>query len=91
LKPIGYCASIAAVIAPRIHSDTVFRLAFAADSIRFRSSKSLPNVDPPISYMTSPLLGQSTQMLGASLGSGGQNRGLNPCIKSAARDRCNWL
>jgi hypothetical protein len=26
----------------------------------------------------SPLFGQSTQMLGASLGSGGQNGGLNP-------------
>ena len=28
--------------------------------------------------MTSPLFGQATQMLGASLGSGGQNGGLNP-------------
>jgi hypothetical protein len=31
-----------------------------------------------INYLSSPLFGQSTQMLGASLGSGGQNGGLNP-------------
>jgi len=37
-----------------------------------------PNFGPPTNYMTSPLFGQSTQMLGASLGSGGQNGGLNP-------------
>ena len=37
-----------------------------------------PNFGPPINYMSSPLFGQSTQMLGASLGSGGQNGGLNP-------------
>src|SRR5712692_9920798 len=28
--------------------------------------------------MSSPLFGQATQMLGASLGTGGQNGGLNP-------------
>jgi hypothetical protein len=37
-----------------------------------------PNFGNPINYMSSPLFGQSTQMLGASLGSGGQNGGLNP-------------
>jgi hypothetical protein len=37
-----------------------------------------PNFGPPTNYMTSPLFGQATQMLGASLGSGGQNGGLNP-------------
>ena len=37
-----------------------------------------PNFAPPVNYMTSPLFGQSTQMLGASLGAGGQTGGLNP-------------
>jgi hypothetical protein len=37
-----------------------------------------PNFGPPINYLSSPLFGQSTQMLGASLGSGGQSGGLNP-------------
>jgi hypothetical protein len=37
-----------------------------------------PNFGPPINYLSSPLFGQSTQMLGASLGGGGQNGGLNP-------------
>jgi hypothetical protein len=37
-----------------------------------------PNFGPPINYMGSPLFGQSTQMLGASLGSGAQSGGLNP-------------
>ena len=37
-----------------------------------------PNFGPPTNYMTSPLFGQATQMLGASLGAGGQNGGLNP-------------
>ena len=36
------------------------------------------NFGPPTNYLTSPLFGQSTQMLGASLGAGGQNGGLNP-------------
>lgn len=36
------------------------------------------NFGPPINYLSSPLFGQSTQMLGASLGSGGQSGGLNP-------------
>jgi len=36
-----------------------------------------PLVSPPTNYLTSPLFGKSTQMLGASLASGGQN-GLNP-------------
>ena len=35
-------------------------------------------VGPPTNYLSSPLFGQSTQMLGASLGSGGQSGGLNP-------------
>ena len=37
-----------------------------------------PNFGSPVNYMTSPLFGQSTQMLGASLGAGGQTSGLNP-------------
>jgi hypothetical protein len=37
-----------------------------------------PNFGSPINYLSSPQFGQSTQMLGASLGSGGQNGGLNP-------------
>jgi hypothetical protein len=37
-----------------------------------------PNFGLPVNYMTSPLFGQSTQMLGASLGAGGQTGGLNP-------------
>ena len=37
-----------------------------------------PNFGPPVSYMTSPLFGQATQMLGSSLGAGGQTGGLNP-------------
>jgi len=37
-----------------------------------------PNFGSPINNMSSPLFGQSTQMLGASLGSGGQGGGLNP-------------
>jgi hypothetical protein len=37
-----------------------------------------PNFGPQVNYMTSPLFGQATQMLGASLGSGGQTGGLNP-------------
>jgi hypothetical protein len=37
-----------------------------------------PNFGSPINYLSSPQFGQATQMLGASLGSGGQNGGLNP-------------
>ena len=37
-----------------------------------------PNFGNPINYLSSPQFGQSTQMLGASLGSGGQGGGLNP-------------
>jgi hypothetical protein len=37
-----------------------------------------PNFGPPVNYLTSPLFGQATQMLGASLGAGGQTGGLNP-------------
>jgi hypothetical protein len=37
-----------------------------------------PNFGSPINYLSSPQFGQSTQMLGASLGSGAQNGGLNP-------------
>ena len=37
-----------------------------------------PNFGPPVNYMTSPLFGQATQMLGASFGAGGQTGGLNP-------------
>jgi hypothetical protein len=44
---------------------------WSTDSIVLRSHR-------PINYLSSPLFGQSTQMLGASLGSGGQNGGRNP-------------
>ena len=37
-----------------------------------------PNFGSSVNYMSSPLFGQSTQMLGTSLGSGGPNGGLNP-------------
>ena len=37
-----------------------------------------PNFGSPINYLSSPQFGQSTQMLGASLGTGGQSGGLNP-------------
>ena len=37
-----------------------------------------PDFGPPVNYMTSSLFGQGTQTLGASLGSGGSNGGLNP-------------
>jgi len=37
-----------------------------------------PNFGPPDNYMTSPLFGQATQMLGASRGTRGQTGGLNP-------------
>src|ERR1035438_1834247 len=38
VRPMAYCASIAAATVPRIHSDTVCWLARATDSIRFRSA-----------------------------------------------------
>jgi hypothetical protein len=37
-----------------------------------------PNFGPPTNYLSSPLFGQATQMLGTSLGTGGQAGGLNP-------------
>jgi hypothetical protein len=37
-----------------------------------------PNFGSPIYYLSSPQFGQATQMLGASLGTGGQGGGLNP-------------
>jgi len=37
-----------------------------------------PNFGPPISDLSNPLFGQSTQMLASSLGSGGPNGGFNP-------------
>jgi hypothetical protein len=37
-----------------------------------------PNFEPPTNYLSSPLFGQATQMLGSSLGSGGDSGGLNP-------------
>jgi hypothetical protein len=37
-----------------------------------------PNFGPPTSDLSSPLFGQSTQTLAASLGSGGTNGGFNP-------------
>jgi hypothetical protein len=40
-----------------------------------------PNFGPPTNYMTSPLFGQATQMLGSSLGSGGDSGGLNPLFQ----------
>ena len=53
------------------------RLSLQARADFFNSFKH-PNFGPPTNYMTSPLFGQATQMLGASLGSGGQNGSLNP-------------
>jgi hypothetical protein len=43
-----------------------------------------PNFGPPINYLSSPLFEQSTQMLGPSLASGGQNGGLNPLYQVGA-------
>jgi hypothetical protein len=40
-----------------------------------------PNFGPPTNYLSSPLFGQSKQMLGTSLGSGGQSGGLNPLYR----------
>jgi hypothetical protein len=37
-----------------------------------------PNFGPPTNYLTSPLFGQSTQMLASALGTGGDYGGLNP-------------
>jgi len=37
-----------------------------------------PNFGSPISFLSSPQFGQSTQMLASSLGSGGQSGGLSP-------------
>jgi hypothetical protein len=37
-----------------------------------------PNFGPPTNYLSSPLFGESTQTLAASLGTGGQGGGLNP-------------
>ena len=37
-----------------------------------------PNFGSPVNYLSSPQVGQSTQMVGTSLGSGGQSGGLNP-------------
>jgi hypothetical protein len=39
-----------------------------------------PNFAQPVNYLTSPQFGQSTQMLGTSLGSGGQG-GLSPLFQ----------
>ena len=44
-----------------------------------------PNFGNPINYLSSPQFGQSTQMLGASLGSGGQNGGLQSPLSNARR------
>jgi hypothetical protein len=41
-----------------------------------------PNFGPPVNYMTSPLFGQANQMLGSSLGAGGQTGGLNPLYQN---------
>jgi hypothetical protein len=37
-----------------------------------------PNFGPPVNYLSSPLFGQATQMLGSSMGAGGDSGGLNP-------------
>ena len=37
-----------------------------------------PNFGSPVNYLSSPLFGRTTQMLGASLGSGGPGGGLSP-------------
>jgi len=46
-----------------------------------------PNFGPPSNYPSSPLFGQTAQMLGTPFGSGG----LNPLDRIGDRDRCNWL
>jgi len=69
---------------------TIFgRYSDAPSSLNQRGGFSHPNFGPPTNYLSSPLFGQSTQMLGPSLGSGGQNGGLNPDIKLADRARRN--
>jgi hypothetical protein len=50
-----------------------------------------PNFGSPINYLSSPQFGQSTQMLGASLGSGGQNGGLNPLYQIGGPRSVHWL
>ena len=54
------------------------RAAFSSSASGSLQYLQPPQFRDPINYMSSPLFGQSTQMLGASLGSGGQNGGLNP-------------
>ena len=55
--------------------------AFASGARGFFNIFNHPNFGPPVNYVTSPLFGQATQMLGASLGSGGQTGGLNPLFQ----------
>ena len=50
----------------------------SSDASRFFQHLQPPQFRTPDKPPSSPLFGQSTQMLGASLGSGGQNGGLNP-------------
>ena len=57
-------------------SESTSGLLFRREGIFFNIFNH-PNFGPPINYMSSPQFGQSTQML-SSLGSGGQNGGLNP-------------
>ncbi len=54
------------------------------------STNALPFRREPI-FSTSPQFGQSTQMLGASLGAGGQNGGLNPLYQVGGPGPHNWL
>ena len=50
----------------------------ASHAIEGAANLGVPSGIQPVNYMTSPLFGQATQMLGASLGAGGQTGGLNP-------------
>jgi hypothetical protein len=51
------------------------KLQFSADIFNIFNH---PNFGDPINAVTNPLFGQATQMLGRSLGTGGQSGGLNP-------------
>jgi len=53
------------------------RLALQA-RVEFFNLFNHPNFGSPVNYLSSPQFGQSTQMLGTSLGSGGDGGGLNP-------------
>jgi hypothetical protein len=59
----------------QFHMSDKLRLRFRAE---FFNILNHPNFGNPVSDLTSPLFGQSTQTLANSLGSGGANGGFNP-------------